>query len=164
MANTSPYRSLPAERRLSIVARAIKGNREMRTLFVQRMLKKGGGFRVATLQTWSPDKLAREIVRMNLETADDELTLLNLLYVEFEPAIQTTFLDAAGVKHEGGQLAEDLQPPFAAADAVAKGAAAVVAAHGDDGRRYLATIAKYNGDAWPGLDAVIATLAPAVSP
>ena len=77
----SPYRSLPAERRLALVTRAIKGTREIRALFVQRVLKKGGGFRVATLQSWPPDKLAREIVRMNAETAEDELTLLNLLYV-----------------------------------------------------------------------------------
>ena len=152
----SPYRSLPAERRLALVTRAIKGNREIRALFVQRVLKKGGGFRVATLQSWPPDKLAREIVRMNAETAEDELTLLNLLYVEFEPAIQITFLDAAGVKHEGGTLAEDLPAPYADAEAVARAAAAVVAAHGDDGRHYLATIARYNGDAWPGLDAVLA--------
>lgn len=164
MANLSPYRSLSAERRLALVTRAIKGNRELRAVFVQRILKKGGGFRVVTLQSWPPDKLAREIVRMNAETADDELTLLNLLYVEFEPAIQITFLDAAGVKHEGGVLAEDLAVPYATADAVARGAAAVVAAHGDDGRHYLATIARYNGDAWPGLDAVIAGMGPAASP
>ncbi len=156
----SPYRSLSAERRLALVTRAIKGNREIRAGFVQRILKKGGGFRVATLQSWPPDKLAREIVRMNAETAEDELTLLNLLYVEFEPAIQITFLDAAGVKHEGGVLAEDLPTPYASVEAVARGVAAVVAAHADDGRHYLVTIARYNGDAWPGLDAVIAGMAP----
>ena len=152
----SPYRSLSAERRLALVTRAIKGNREIRAGFVQRILKKGGGFRVATLQSWPPDKLAREIVRMNAETAEDELTLLNLLYVEFEPAIQITFLDAAGVKHDGGALAEDLPSPYASAEAVVRGAAAVVQKHGDDGRHYLATIARYNGDAWPGLDEVLA--------
>ena len=161
---SSPYRSLPAERRLALVTRAIKGNREIRAVFVQRILKKGGGFRVATLQSWPPDKLAREVVRMNAETAEDELTLLNLLYVEFEPAIQITFLDAAGVKHENGALAEDLPAPYANAEAVARAAAAVVAAHGDEGRLYLVTIARYNGDAWPGLDAVIANMAPSPTP
>ncbi|HEY5489825.1 MAG TPA: hypothetical protein VIK25_01430 [Gemmatimonadaceae bacterium] len=158
MANPSPYRALSAARRVDVVTRAIKSSREMRSIFVQRMLKKGGGFRVATLQSWPPDKLAREIVRMNLESADDELTLLNLLYVEFEPAIQVTFLDVAGVAHEGGKLADDMPPPFAAADAVARAAQAVCDQHGDDGRHYLATIARYNGEAWPGLDAFIAGL------
>ena len=60
------------------------------------------------------------------------------------------------MKHENGALAEDLPAPYADAEAVARAAAAVVAAHGDDGRHYLATIARYNGDAWPGLDAVLA--------
>jgi hypothetical protein len=161
MANPTPYRSLPVARRVDVVTRAIKTSRELRSVFVQRMLKKGGGFRVTTLQSWPAEKLAREIVRMNAESADDELTLLNLLYVEFEPAIQVTFLDAAGVAHDAGKLADDLPVPYATAEAVARAAAAVIAQHGDDGRHYLATIARYNGDAWPGLDAFLAGMNPA---
>lgn len=157
MANPSPYRQLPAARRVALVTRAIKSNREMRAVMVTRMVSRGGGFRPATLVQWPPDKLAREVVRLGAENADDELNLLNLLYVEFEPEIQACFLDAAGVKHEGGHMPEDLQPPFATADAVAKGAAAVTEKFGDDGRHYLITIAKYNGDGWPGLDALLAT-------
>ena len=160
MAHPTPYRQLSAARRVALVTRALKSSKDMRALMVSRMLSRGGGFRPQTLLQWPADKLAREIVRLGAENADDELNLLNMLYVEFEPQIQTAFLDAAGVKHENGQMPEELQPPFASAEAVARGASAVVAQFGDDGRHYLVTIAKYNGDGWPGLDAAIAALGP----
>ena len=81
---------------------------------------KGGGFRAATLMSWPADKLAKELVRLNAESASDELELLQLLYVDLEPAIQITFLDAAGVSHENGTMPEDLEMPYASAEAVAK--------------------------------------------
>ncbi|MBM3909099.1 MAG: hypothetical protein FJ363_13615 [Gemmatimonadetes bacterium] len=161
MALQSPYRMLPAARRVELVTRALRGSKDMRALMMSRMLSRGGGFRPQTLMQWPPDKLAREIVRLGAENADDELNLLNMLYVEFEPQIQAAFLDAAGVKHENGQMPEELEPPFASSDGVAKGAAAVVEQFGEDGRHYLLTIAKYNGAGWPGIDAVIAALPPA---
>jgi hypothetical protein len=156
MATPSPYRQLAPARRIELVTRAIKSSKDMRALMVSRMASRGGGFRPQTLLQWPADKLAREVVRLGAENADDELNLLNMLYVEFEPQIQAAFLDAAGVKHVNGQMPEELEPPFADAPAVAKGAAAVVEKFGEDGRLYLVTIAKYNGDGWPGLDAVIA--------
>jgi len=162
MATLSPYRQLPAARRVALVTLAIKSNRDMRALMVTRMAARGGGFRPVTLLQWPADKLAREVVRLGAENADDELNLLNLLYVEFEPAIQAAFLDAAGVKHDNGQIPEASEPPFATAELVAKAAAGVVAQFGDDGRHYLATIAKYNGAAWPGLDDVLAGMAATV--
>lgn len=158
MPTPTPYRQLSPERRVALVTRAIKSNREMRAMMVTRLVSRGGGFRPATLMQWPPDKLAREIVRLGAENADDELNLLNLLYVEFEPHIQAAFLDAAGVAHANGQMPEELQPPFATAEGVAKGVAAVVEQFGDDGRHYVVTIAKYNGAGWPGLDQLLPTL------
>jgi hypothetical protein len=163
MAHPSPYRQLSADRRVQLVTRAIKNSKDMRAVMVTRMASRGGGFRPQTLLQWPPDKLAREVVRLGAESVDDELSLLNMLYVEFEPQIQAAFLDAAGVKHENGQMPEELEPPYANADAVAKGAAAVLEKFGEDGRHYLLTIAKYNGDGWPGLDAVI-TAFPVTAP
>ena len=160
MAHSTPYRQLSAAQRTSLVTRAIKSNREMRAMMVTRLVSRGGGFRPATLLQWPGEQLAREIVRLGAETADDELNLLNLLYVEFEPQYQTAFLDAAGVKHDKGQMPDDLQPPFATADAVAKAAAVVIEQFGDDGRHYLQTIAKYNGAGWPGLDGVLGASVP----
>ncbi len=160
MSNHTPYRQLPAPRRVALVTRAIKSNRDFRAMMVTRMVSRGGGFRPATLLQWPPDKLAREVVRLGAETAEDELNLLNLLYVEFEPEIQAAFLDAAGVAHTNGQMPEDLAPPFATAEVVARAAAVAVEKFGDDGRHYLVTIAKYNGDGWPGLEAVLAGMAP----
>ena len=152
MATPTPYRSLPAERRVALVTHAIKSSREYRALYVQRLVSRGGGFRAVTLNAWPVDRLAKEIVRMNAQTAQDELDLLHLLYVDLEPAIQITFLDAAGVAHENGKMPEDLEPPYADADAVKRGVAAVRAAHGEDGERYLRTLARYSKEGWPGIE------------
>src|ERR1043166_3040566 len=141
MANPTPYRSLPPERRVALLLHMITSSKEGRALYVARLAARNG-FRPGTLQTRPPEKLAREIVRTKAETPDDELSLLHLLYVELKPAIQITFLDAAGVKHENGVMPDDLEPPYANADAVRRGAAAVREKHGDDGMRYLQTLAK----------------------
>ena len=156
MAITSPYRSLPPARRVALVTEAIKSSREARAVYIQRLVSRGGGFRAVTLKTWPVDRLAREIVRMSAETADDELDLLQMLYVDLEPEIQTTFLEAAGVRHEGGKIPDDLEPPYADEPAVRRGAEAVRAKHGADGEHYLRTIARYSTAAWPGIGDVAA--------
>lgn len=152
MATPSPYRSLPAETRVKLVAHVIKANKEGRAIMVQRMMSRGG-FRAQTLMQWPAEKLAGEVVRMKAEAPNDELDLLHLLYVELEPAIQTTFLEAAGVKHENGKIPEDLQPPYADEAGVQRGMAAVRAKHGEEGERYLRTLTRYAADAWPGINA-----------
>jgi hypothetical protein len=156
MATPSPYRSLPPERRAALVLHAIRSSREARMLYVQRLVARGGGFRAVTVAAWPPDRLAKEVVRLNAETPQDELDLLQLLYVELEPAIQSTFLDAAGVAHEDGRMGEELEPPYADADAVRRAADAVRAAHGEDGERYLRTLARYSREGWPGIEDVVA--------
>ena len=152
MATLSPYRSLPAERRIALVTHAIQASKEGRQLFVARLLAKGGGFRPVTLQSWNADRLAREVVRLRAETPQDEFDLMHLLYVELDPSIQTTFLEAAGVRHESGKLPDDLEPPYCDAGAVTKGVAAVRERHGEDGERYLRTLARYNREGWPGIE------------
>lgn len=152
MATPSPYRSLPVERRVALVRHAASQGREVRELYVQRIVSRGGGFRAATVRSWPVDRLAKEVVRLRAESAEDELDLLHLLYVELEPALQTTFLDAAGVRHEGGKIPDDLEPPYADADAVRRAAAAVREAHGEEGERYLRTLARYAREAWPGIE------------
>jgi hypothetical protein len=150
MATPTPYRTLPAEKRVELVTHVIKASKEGRAIMVQRMMSRGG-FRPATLQSWPAEKLASEIVRMKAETGNDELDLLHLLYVELEPAIQTTFLEAAGVKHDNGKIPEDLQSPYADEAGVKRGVAAVRAKHGEEGERYLKTLARYAAEAWPGI-------------
>jgi hypothetical protein len=151
MAALSPYRSLPAERRVALVTYAIKASRDSRAIFVQRLAARGG-FRPTTLQQWPAEKLASEIVRTKAEASSDELDLLHLLYVELEPAIQITFLDMARVKHERGSMAEDLTSPYADAPAVERAAMKVWEQHGDDGMRYLRTLARYSRNDWPGIE------------
>lgn len=156
MSTPSPYRALSAERRLALVLYSVRTNREAREQYIQRLVKRGGGFRATTLKTWAPDRLAREVVRMRAEDSQDELDLLQLMYVDLEPAIQTTFLDAAGVQHENGRMAEDLEPPYADAESVKRGVAAVREQHGDQGLHYLHTLVRYSLDGWPGIDREVA--------
>lgn len=151
MANPTPYRSLPAEKRTALIKHMITSSKEGRALYIARLAAKNG-FRPVTLQSWPADKLAREVVRTRAETGEDELSLLHLLYVELEPAIQSTFLDAAGVKHDNGVMPDDLEAPYANEDAVKRGIDAVRTQHGDDGERYLRTLARYSADGWPGID------------
>ncbi len=151
MATPSPYRSLSPERRLALVTHAIKASRDSRTIFMHRLASRPGGFRTATLQSWPPDKLAREVVRQKAETSQDEFDLLHLLYVELEPSIQVAFLDAAGVPHEEARMPDDLDTPYTDAESVTRAAAVVREQFGAEGERYLRTLARYNPDGWPGI-------------
>jgi hypothetical protein len=153
----SPYRSLPVERRVALVTYEIKTQRDARAIFVQ-LVGRGGGFRPASFQNWPPERLAQEVVRLKVESAQDELGLMQTLYVDLEPAIQSTFLDAAGVKHVNGRIDEAAEPPYCNADSVKAGAAEAIAQHGDDGVRYLRTIHRYAAESWPELDAIVAAL------
>lgn len=158
MSTPSPYRTLSAERRIALLIYALRTTDGAREKYIQRIVKRGGGFRAATLRTWPVDRLAREVVRTNAEDSYDELDLLQLLYVDLEPAIQITFLDATGVQHENGKIAEELEPPYADASSVSRGAEAVREQHGSDGLRYLHTLVRYSLEGWPGLDSVAAEI------
>ena len=152
----SPYRALPAEKRIALVAHDISSSPASRERYVRLIVARGGGFRLETVRKRSIEQLAKEVVRFGLETSADEVGLLQTLYVELEPALQIAFLDAAGVRREGAVIAEELETPFADAARVRQAALALVAEYGDDARAYLRTIAVYNGEAWPGLGGVVA--------
>ncbi len=151
MSMPSPYRTLPIERRVALVEHDLRNSRDSRDAYIMRLVSKGGGFRPETVRKWKIEQLAAEVVRRKLETLQDEVGMLQALYVELEPGIQTEFLNATGVDHKNGQISEDLAVPFAGQPAVVAAATALRDAHGDDGVRYLRTIALYNGEAWPGL-------------
>jgi hypothetical protein len=154
----SPYRTLPVERRVALVTYELKTQRDARAIFVQRLVSRGGGYRPASFQNWPAERLAQEVVRLKVESAQDELGLMQTLYVDMEPAIQTTFLDAAGVKHTNGRMEDGVEPPYCGESATKAGADAAIAAHGDEAVRYLRTIHRYAAADWPGLDAIIAAL------
>lgn len=147
----SPYRSLPAEMRLRLVTHDLQANSGSRSSYIMRMVAKGGGFRPETLRKWSTEQLARDIVRRRLETLQDEIGYLQLLYVELQPDIQIAFCDAAGVAHENGSIPEELPMPLASEELVRSAAASLVSSFGEQGRHYLVTVATYNTEAWPGL-------------
>lgn len=147
---------LPTVTRLRLVSHEISADRDAKATFIQAMVQKGGGFRPETLRKWPVEQLAREVVRRNLESFGDEVRLLQLLYVELEPELQIAFLDACGVKHDKGSIEEEKEGALAAEAAVKKAAAALLKAHGDEGRHYLTTIAAYNSEAWPGLREMLA--------
>lgn len=156
MAKTpSPFKQLTPDRRLWLVQQALGRHKGARALYAQRLAAKGGGFRAATLLTWPPDKLAKECLRVGALTPQDELELLQLLYVDIEPQYQIAFLDACGVKHENGVMPEDLDAPYAPEEKVKSAAEALIASHGDDAKHYLRTLVTYNLMGWPGLDSVV---------
>lgn len=156
----SLYRELPSARRVALLTKLISERKEIRAVYIARMSKRGG-FRAVTLQTWPPAKLAQEVVRMNAQTADDEIDLLQALYVDVEPQIQADFLEAAGVKADGASIDEALEPPYCDEAAVKKAASHVRNKHGEDGMHYLRTIARYNPGGWPGIVEVLSGFAPA---
>jgi hypothetical protein len=155
MPSPSPYRSLPSSRRQALVTHDITASCDSRDTYIRALVTRGGGFRPEKLRKWPVDQLSREVVRYNLETPHDELRLLVILYVELEPEMQVTFLDALGVSHNNGSIPDDLETPFADAARVRSAAEALIASYGDEARRYLRTIALYNDAAWPGLAEMI---------
>ena len=157
MATPSPYRTLPVEKRTALVMNDLRTSKDARDNYIMRLVSKGGGFRPETVRKWKIEQLAAEIVRRKLETLQDEVGMLQTLYVELEPSIQSDFLDAAGVRHDNGQIPEDLTVPFADESAVRRAALLLREKHGEDGERYLRTIALYNGEAWPGLAEMVAS-------
>ncbi|MEO5798326.1 MAG: hypothetical protein ABIZ70_07375 [Gemmatimonadales bacterium] len=155
MPQLSPYRTLPQARRIGLVAHDISSSRDSKNSYIQRIVSRGGGFRAEKLREWAPEQLAREVVRHGLESLQDELTLLQTLYVELEPGLQIAFLDLAGVRRDGANIPDDLKMPFADVATVRKAALTLLEQQGEDARHYLHTIALYNTDAWPGLTAVL---------
>ena len=155
MANPSLDRARPSAKRVALLTRLITERKDARAVYIARMAKRGG-FRPVTLMQWPAAKLAQEVVRMNAQSADDEVDLLQALYVDLEPAIQADFLRAAGVKADGAVIDEALEAPYCDAESVAKAAAAIQSIHGDEAVHYLRVIARYNPAGWPGLDTVLA--------
>lgn len=155
----SLYRELPSARRVALLTRLLTDRKELRAVYIARMTKRGG-FRAVTLQTWAPAKLAQEVVRMNAQTAEDEIDLLQALYVDIEPQIQADFLAAAGVRADGASIAEELEPPYGDSEAVRKAAEHIREKYGEDGLHYLRTIARYNPSGWPGIAEVLDGFAP----
>ncbi|MCU0623481.1 MAG: hypothetical protein MUF53_06390 [Gemmatimonadaceae bacterium] len=147
----TPYKLLPPEKRAALITEMLTRHPTTRAAFIARLTSRKGGFRAQTFQPWPADKLAREVVRVGAESVQDEVDLLQLLYVELEPAIQITFLDAAGVRHTQGTMPEELSPPFADEAAVRRAVATVVAQHGEAADHYLLTLVTYARAGWPGI-------------
>lgn len=156
MKTPTPYKLLPAEQRVALITTMLTRHPHTRAAFIARLTARKGGFRAQTFQPWPADKLAREIVRVGAESVQDEVDLLQLLYVELEPAIQMTFLDAAGVRHDGGTMPEELAPPFADEAAVRRAVQAVVSSHGASADHYLLTLCTYARAGWPGIVEAVA--------
>ena len=140
---------------MALVKHAVSASRQGRAHYVQRLVARGGGFRAVTLMQWPADRLAKEVVRLNAERPEDELDLLQLLYLELEPAIQITMLDSAGVTHDQGKIPDELTPPYADADTTRRAVDAVRAKHGDDGEHYLRTLVRYSRESWPGIEEMV---------
>ena len=56
-------------------------------------------------------------------------------------------------------MPDDLEAPYTDAESVARAAGVVRAQFGEEGERYLRTLARYNPEGWPGITALVAWLA-----
>ena len=59
----SPYRALPAEKRVAVVTHDISSDPASRERYVRLIVARGGGFRLATVRKRGIEQLAKEIVR-----------------------------------------------------------------------------------------------------
>ena len=64
-------------------------------------------------------------------------------------------LDAAGVAHKDGHIAEDATPPFCDETTTKKAVEMVRAQFGDACEHYLKTITTYNAASWPGIEQLV---------
>mgnify|MGYP003333748707 CR=1 FL=1 len=71
------------------------------------------------------------------------------------PKLGWRLLDAAGVAHKDGHIAEDATPPFCDETTTKKAVEMVRAQFGDACEHYLKTITTYNAASWPGIEQLV---------
>ncbi len=145
------YHSLSWEQRRAAVEVLLRTTPEFRNSVIRRFVLGVGGFRPETLRSWPLERLAREVVRRDLEAPCDDRFLLRIHYTETEPTIQEAFLEAAGVAHLGATISADSQEPFTDAETVEAASLVLVNRFGSAGIHYLACLHEYAADLWPGI-------------
>ncbi len=117
--------------------------------------KRNTGFRPQTVEGWDASTVATHASRLAAPPPDLVLDCLVGYFVAGDRAMQTTFLEAAGIQHQDGHL--DALPPFPA-EAVDRGAAGLLAAfpQSTDALLYLIGLSVLFKQNWTGIDEVLA--------
>lgn len=110
-------------------------------------------FRPQSVRKLPADRIVPRLVRKAPDLPDTVLfQFLFHLHMEQRRPLLVEFLDAAGLPHEEGvlELPEEYEGPDA--EAVAKAAGELVAAHGHEALVYLATLKVADDEFWSALD------------
>jgi hypothetical protein len=108
-------------------------------------------FRTRSVQAMPRDKKSRYLVNLGGVSEVVAARLLVAYHLRHQRGMMTAFLDALGVAHEDGLIAdEELQPP--SADRLREAANAIGASHpAEDVALYLSTLVWQDPETWAGL-------------
>ena len=108
-------------------------------------------FRTRSVQTLPRDKKSRHLVNLGAVSEMVAARLLVAYHLHHQRAMMAAFLDALGITHEDGLIAdEELEPP--SADRLRQAAQAIGTSHpAEDVSLYLATLMWQDPETWAGL-------------
>jgi hypothetical protein len=108
-------------------------------------------FRTRSVQTLPRDKKSRHLVNLGAVSEMVAARLLVAYHLHHQRAMMAAFLDALGIAHEDGLIADqELQPP--SADRLRQAAQAIGTAYSaEDVSLYLSTLMWQDPETWAGL-------------
>jgi hypothetical protein len=108
-------------------------------------------FRTRSVQTLPRDKKSRHLVNLGAVSEMVAARLLVAYHLHHQRAMMGAFLDALGIKHENGLIAdEEMQPP--SVDRLREAARAIGTTFpADDVALYLSTLMWQDPETWAGL-------------
>jgi len=108
-------------------------------------------FRIRSVQTMARDKKSRQLVNLGAVSEMVAARLLVAYHLHHQRAMMAAFLDALGIAHEDGLIAdEDVQAP--SADRLRDAVRTIGASHSaDDVTLYLSTLMWQDPETWAGL-------------
>jgi hypothetical protein len=152
------WRSLPADRRLAAAEafwRDADGDAPLQQAEALLAIAKRLNFRPKSVRALPVDRRARHLV--NLPDIPDGVASRALIAYHFaaQRPLMAAFLDALGIAHENGLIAEaDVAPP--PGDRLASAVATLRASFPEeDVALYLRTLTALDGDTWAGLDEAV---------
>jgi hypothetical protein len=118
---------------------------------VQLLLARRLNFRYKSVDTMSVDRKASHLIKLGNVSDGVAARLLVTYHLATQRPMMGAFLDALGIKHENGLIAEDEAPKPEAA-AIRAAAAALAAAYpAEDVRLYFQTLLVQDPDTWGAL-------------
>ena len=146
------WKSLPPDRRLQ-AAEAFWNEQEagLEQAEAVALIAQKIKFRAKSVITMPADKRARHLASFPVVSELVAARLLVAYHLAHQRSMMGAFLDAVGIKHEDGIIAEDeVQPP--SAEALQKAAETIAASYpAEDVSLYLSTLVWQDPDTWGAL-------------